>query len=160
MGMVWRPGGDFVSSHWSAFASAMVILRNADTPVSADHGTPQEMTINTKAKYDSKCHGVPLSCGRVATMTMSTWSHCTQSTIPDLLCLVFGPQMCFVPMVFDQYWNRTMLENGYKCNILTTAREQVYAPTSFIRSLGMGVTVMNQCPNFDVWNIVVSIQRT
>lgn len=55
-------------------------FRNADSPVSADHGTLQEMTIATKAKYDSKCHGVCVPCGRVETR-----DHVNLN--PDLLCL-------------------------------------------------------------------------
>lgn len=42
-------------------------LKNAESPVSPGHGMKQEMTITTKAKYDSKCHGVPHSCDRVTT---------------------------------------------------------------------------------------------
>lgn len=42
-------------------------LRHADPSLSADHVTQHEMTITTKAKYDSKCHGVILPCDRDAT---------------------------------------------------------------------------------------------
>lgn len=67
MGMVW----EVMETGWGFCCLTLVspslcqcygYLRNADSPVSADHGTLQEMTITTKAKYDSKCHGVPLVC--------------------------------------------------------------------------------------------------
>lgn len=34
-------------------------LRNAESPLSAGHGTQCEMTITTKVKYDCKCHVPP-----------------------------------------------------------------------------------------------------
>lgn len=69
MGMVWEvmeTGRGFCFFTLVSLCQCYGYLRNADSPVSADHGALQEMTITTKAKYDSKCHGVPLSCGRVA----------------------------------------------------------------------------------------------
>lgn len=70
MGMVWEvmeTGWGFCCLTLVSLCQCYGYLRNADSPVSADHGTLQEVTITTKAKYDSKCHGVCWSCGRVAT---------------------------------------------------------------------------------------------
>lgn len=70
MGMVW----EVMETEWG-FRCLMLgrlcqcygYLRNADSPVLADHGAVQEMTITTKAKFDSKCHSVPPSSCKVAT---------------------------------------------------------------------------------------------
>lgn len=70
MGMVWEvmePGRGFCFSTLVGLCQHYGYLRNAYSPVLGDHGTLQEMTITTKAKYDFKCHGVPQSCGRVTT---------------------------------------------------------------------------------------------
>lgn len=70
MGTVWEvmeTGWGFCCLTLVSLCQCYGYLRNADSPVSADHGTLQGMTITTKAKYDSKCHGVRLSCGSVAT---------------------------------------------------------------------------------------------
>lgn len=54
-----------------------------------------EMTITTQAKYDSKCHRAPLSCGRVTTSDhVNLVSVHTRSRLPDLLRLVQQISLC------------------------------------------------------------------
>lgn len=127
-------------------------LRNADSTVSADHGTLQEMTITTKAKYDSKCHGVPLSCGRVATSDrvklvslhteQTAWpAVCFQRSVRAEQSLFFWSTNCWcsVPVVCDQYLSNRMLKN-----VLINAINNNF----FV----MGSSLLGLNPDALVWN--------
>jgi len=137
------------------------------TPQFQQHGTLQEMTVTTKAKYDSKCHAVLLSRGRVTTNWPCQPGVTAQDRLPDLLCLcidhslVFGPQTRLVLAVFNRYLSSVLLEIGHKCtswremcclHVVFTLRMfyLLILKEAWIRLNHKGITTKPKL-NFEIW---------
>lgn len=150
MGMVWgvmETGGVFCFFMLVSLCQCCGYLRNADSPVSADHGTLQEMTITTEAKYDSKCHGVPLSCGWVT--ASDHVNLVSPSWLPDLLCLFKGTSQQRVWSLLHKHalclWFGSNIQAIWSLKtsamLVILTREQ--GTSSFVTSLRIKVKIMS-----------------
>lgn len=97
-------------------------------------------------------------------VTVSTWCHCAHSRLPDLLFLFQEISPWSLDHNHALYlWLVTNIRAVWCLKAGTSAvfnwRNKFIHKHAFVMSVSRWVTIMNHCPDFNVWNIAASIQK-